>query len=326
MPQQPVSTCILLLTLALPAFTGEMNFLHRQLGRQKTSVNYGFEAYESKPIHNSHSSMDSVRHDINFLTPLFQNQEREWGLFGNAGDWNLDTAALLAQEPADRFPDPLYDAGLGSFYRWRLSNDWIAGIQLGISSPSDRPFAGWNETEVQALASLQIPAADKDAWYFFLAMNTRRGDLSYIPLPGAGYYWQPDETFKALLGLPFTMASWNPEEKWRFSATYLLPRDMEGEISYALLPQVSLYTKYTWDNRHYFRREREDRDDTLFYEEQRVTAGVRWQCSERLSFDLYGGYTFNRSFFEGEDYSDRHRHRLSISDGFVSGVQAGLQF
>ena len=115
-------------------------------------------------------------------------------------------------------------------------------------------------------------------------------------------------------------------DKLTVSSAYLLPRTVHAKISYELVEGLSLYGGFDWQNQRWFRADRADDDDRLFYYEKKAAVGLRWEPVKNWTVDLQGGYGFDRFFFEGEEYDDRGDNRISLSDGFFIGVQTGMRF
>src|SRR5215470_6795056 len=67
------------------------------------------------------------------------------------------------------------------------------------------------------------------------------------------------------------------------------------------------------------RADRDDKADKIFYREMRLYAGIRFDL-KHIDFEVSGGWAFNRFYFEGEGYSDRHDNRIDVGDApFIVG-------
>ncbi len=128
------------------------------------------------------------------------------------------------------------------------------------------------------------------------------------------------------MGLPFSWGQWKVTEKLTVLSAYLIPRTVHAKISYELVDGLALYGGFDWQNQRWFRADRADNDDRLFYYEKKAALGLRWELIKNWTIDLQGGYGFDRFFFEGEEYDDRGDNRISLSDGFFIGVQTGMRF
>jgi hypothetical protein len=136
----------------------------------------------------------------------------------------------------------------------------------------------------------------------------------------------PDRDFNLVAGIPFSMIRWRPADRWTVEGSFFIPRTAFAKLSYQLTDPLQLYAAFDWTNQRYFRHERRDDDDRLFYFQKRALAGARWQFDPDCFLDLSGGWAFDRFWFEGEDYGDRGDNRIDISDGPVMQMRFVLKF
>jgi hypothetical protein len=294
-------------------------WLNPTLGQLEPSIGYDSEYAPKQNVGGQDSELGFTEYGLRLRFPVWQNEEQELSSAIDLRALDFDTGAYFPDTSTlfdrDDFPSEIYDLSFGATYRRKLDNDWIAGFDLAVSSPSDKPFAGYDEMAISATGFLRVPHGDKNAWAFFLNYNSNREFLQNIPIPGVAYEFNLNRTFSSLLGVPLSSVHWEPTEFLTIDALYFIPRTIRTRVSYLLMKRVTLYTGYEWTNDQFLRRDREDNDDRLFHYEQRVKAGVRWEVTEKLYVDLNGGYAFDRFFFEGEDYGDRGDNRLDIGDG-----------
>jgi hypothetical protein len=83
---------------------------------------------------------------------------------------------------------------------------------------------------------------------------------------------------------------------------------------------------FDWTNDRYFRADRPDPDERLFYYEKRIRAGVIIGLARQLYVEVAGGYSFDRFYFEGEGYSDRGQNRVDVEDGPFAAIRLGTRF
>ena len=227
---------------------------------------------------------------------------------------DLDTDAILP-DTWGAFPDHLWDVRVGGTYRRALTNGWIAGGHVSIGSPSDRPFAGADEVLVTATGLARIPHGERGAWLLMLHYANARDWLPHVPLPGVAYEYRANADLLATLGVPFSSIRYSPIPALTFEGSYVLPRRVSTRVTYAVDERLDLYAGFDWTSQSYFRHDRDDDDDRLTHYQKRVEAGVRMDITDKLRFDVTGGFAFDRFWFEGEDYSDRGDNRLDIGDG-----------
>jgi len=90
-------------------------------------------------------------------------------------------------------------------------------------------------------------------------------------------------------------------------------------VTWQIFQPLWAYVGFDWDHDHYYRSDRDDKDDKIFYYEKRLTAGARFDL-RHIGFEVYGGYAFDRFYFEGEKYSDRDANRIDVGAGpFIAG-------
>jgi hypothetical protein len=320
--------CVLLVVLPASVCLGQGNLLYLfgdEIGQAKTNITYSAGHFCQQGVEDQDTSMSYQDHGLGFWTPLYQCQKRELGFFGNVDVLDIDTRARLPRNDV-RVPAHLWDVSLGLSYRQKLDNGHIAGASLSLGSASDQPFASWDEMTVSANLLYRIPAGENDAWLFMLNWSTDRDFLPYVPLPGVGYLWKPNDQLQVLAGVPFSMVQWDPLETLHFTARYAMLRNVHGKVSYDLTRQLSLYGSFDWEPRVFYRHDRHDDDDRLHFYEKRATVGLRWSINKHVYVDFSGGYAFNRFLFEDDDWDDRHDNRVDLGDGPFAGIQIGIRF
>lgn len=214
------------------------------------------------------------------------------------------------------FPAELWDLNFGAVHRRELANGWIVGGHLALTSPSDRPFSGWDETAVLLNGFLRLPAEGRNAWVFFLNYSSNREFLPHVPIPGAGYLYAPSRDFSLLAGVPLLFADWRPLDRLSWRGFYFPIHTVFLGGEYSLGGGWKVFAAYRWENDRYYRAGRKERDQRLFWYEQRLEAGIAVEAGGGIEAALAGGYAYDRFFFEGESYSDgRTENRLDISDG-----------
>lgn len=301
------------------------DWFNPRFGQLRIAGDYAVKHWCQQGIDQTDTSMHITSHDAQFSVPIFQNQRQELSARARVGVWDIEGGAMLPDKGIE-FPDDLWDVAFGATYRWKLENDWIAGIDGEIGSASDKPFHSEDEWLIRGTGWLMVPTEGRDAWLFFLSYSNTRDFLPHAPLPGAAYSWHVNDKLHWLVGFPYTRLSWEPIDRLELEASYFFPRTIHARIGYRVLENVKVYGGYDWDYEQWFRAGRSDYEDGIFYYEQRVSTGVRWEITDSIYVDASGGYAFDRMFFEGEDYDDRGTDRINIGDGLFVGVKAGIRF
>jgi hypothetical protein len=305
--------------------------LRDDVGQRQLTITPSFETRFGAAVPRQDDRLSLHRYGLALSVPLQQDERNEWTLDSSLRILDLDTdARLLAGglrrlRPAPTLPGELYDFRIGPAYRRRLDNGWIAGGNLVLGSASDRPFASAAEITVDASAFLRIPDGPRNAWLLLLNYASNREFLPHVPLPGVAYLYEPDDRFRAVLGAPFSAIRYEPLDGLTFEGSYFVPRSLKAELGYRLAPPLKLYAGYQWANDRFLRAARDDDDHRLFYYEQRVLAGLRWDIDRNIWLDLGGGFAFDRFFAEARDYGDRGHRRAEVSDGPLLKLELGLR-
>jgi hypothetical protein len=318
----PERLSVLALLVALPtsawAQSEIQGWADATLGKLMPRADYRLTYYSAEPVQGQSTDLQRTEHSFSLSVPVAQDSRNEWTVSAGVTVQELDTRAILP-DTGERFPDELWDVRMTTSYRHQLDNGWIGGVSLTVGSPSDKPFASWDEMFVRAIAMLRVPRGERDAWLFSLIYTTDQEILAGLPIPGIAYLYAPSDRFKAVVGFPFTSVEVKPLDALTLEAQYFPLRRIRARATYAVFRPLRVYIGFDWDNDHYFRADRQDKDDQLYYYEKRVTAGVRFDL-RHVGVQLLGGYAFDRFYFEGESYSDRHHNRLDIGAGpFVAG-------
>ena len=327
-PQNLFVLLFIFILTASPNVRGQERFARwfdPRLGQQKLQGSYQIEHFFARDVKGQESDLGWTQQEMDVLIPLKQEETSEWALLGGLNVIDMASSARLP-DTQDTLPDHLWDMNLGGSYRRRLQNDWIAGARLTFGSASDKPFDSAEELVVNALGTLQIPHGQRNAWLLMLQYSNNREFLQHVPMPGVAYLYQPEQTFRTLVGIPFAMIHWEPATGWTIDASYFIPRTVRAKIQYEIMKNIRLYSGFAWQNQRFFRADRQDGDDRLFFYDKRILAGMQWQLTEQLSLDLQAGFAFHRFIFEGEDYSDRGDNRIEIQDGCFFGIQTRIRF
>lgn len=319
--------CVLALGSTALAQPDMARMFSPRMGNLKFDIAYDGRGYFDQGTSNAGEDMGWVDQDLRLSAPILQNETFEWSVYTGVGALTTSDDVHLP-DTRERFPRALYDIRLGTVVRKKFENRWIVGGQFEIGSPSDRPFASIQETEVMANAFLQIPWMRGLSWLFMVNYSSNREFLQHVPIPGVALNYRPNRNLHVIAGVPFSMVRWRPEfaDAFELSASYFMMRTVHAKISYDLLKQVKLYVGYDWENERYYRHDRYYDRHRLFSYEMRVKTGVRWEITEDIFVDAFGGYVFDRFWFEATDFDDRGRNRIDVSDGMFLGLRAGARF
>jgi len=254
-----------------------------------------------------------------------QSERFEWSLQPRFGYRKLEGSALLVDR-GQWLPRDLYDVSVGSTIRYKLENDWIIGARTEVGSSSDKPFASDEELAVQATAFAQMPWRESLDWVFMLDYANNRSFGRHVPLPGAALHYYPNRSLDVLAGFPYSSVRWMPQPKVTLTASYLIPRAVRAEAAYKLTDCLTVYGLYAWDHESWFRHDRHDDADQLYYYEMRTELGLRWELLDGLGLEFAGGYAFDRFWYEGDEWEDRGRNDIDLEDACYIRLGASYRF
>ncbi len=309
-----------------PAQEGFFRWLQPFTGNRQVTVAAEGDYYPRRDVREQETGFEEYRGETAIVLPLSAGPDREWAATVRASLRSIRTGAVLP-DTGERLPSELWDLNFGTVHRRRLGNGWILGGQLSLASPSDRPFAGWDETAINLNGFLRIPAVGRDAWVFFLNYSSNREFLPHVPIPGAGYLHAPSRDFSLLAGIPLLFVNWSPAAGVKLRGFYFPIHTVFLGAEYSLGSGCKIFADWRWENDRYYRYGREDRDHRLFWYEQRLEAGLALEAGPGMELTLAGGYAYDRFFFEGKSYEDdRTENRINLAPGIFLSARAAARF
>jgi hypothetical protein len=320
-------TLVLGLTGPAAAQTELMLLLNPTLGKQTPRFDYRITTFTDEHVRGQDTDFSYIQHRPVLSVPLWQDAVDEWVVSAALRMQDFDTRAMFP-DSGGSFPGELWDAAAAITYRHKFENNWIGSVNLSVGSASDKPFNSWDEMYIRATALLRVPQGENNAWLFsILYANDERFffGLSGIPIPGIAYQWVPSKYFQAIVGIPFTSVQFRPVEQFTIDAQYIPVRRVRSRATYVVFAPLRIWLQYDWDNEHYALAGRDDKDDRLFYYEQRVTAGVRFDL-RHVGIEIAGGRIFDRFYFTGETWSNRDDNRIEVTNGWFGAAQLSLRF
>jgi hypothetical protein len=319
---------ICLVGLGTPQARAQEEFLNLfapELGAVPLRSDYRLTVFRDQPVAGQPAELGMFQQDFSLSAPLRQSPTDEWYASARVRKQEFATGAVLP-DTGEPFPDELWNVRVGTGYRHRFDSGWIGGVNVTVGSPSDRPFASADELDISATAVLRVPARGRDAWIYFLNYGSNREFLPNLPLPGIGYSYEPSDQLTAVVSTGLVSLRYRPVETLTLSASYVALRTVDVRLTYQVFRPVRLWVGFDWTNERYLRAGRADPDDRLFYYEKRVRAGAIVGLARQLFVEATVGYSFDRFYFEGEDYGDRDRNRIDVGDGPFAAVRLGARF
>lgn len=235
----------------------------------------------------------------------------------------FSTDALLP-DSLRPFPDQLWNVHFGFYSMHRFTNGWSGGLMGGFGSASDKPFHSLDEMTANLGAFLRVPARNgRDSWQFML-LYLYGGPVNF-PIPMLSYAWNPSDSLRVNLGLPFSVA-WQPEERVMLHLSYLPLNNIHARMTYRVVPRLQVYGGYEFLNESYFLADRPDNQDRFFTFEQRLAAGLRWEMGYNATTELTSGYSFGRNFGQGDSQWGSLTDRVDVDPGPFLGLRFNLKY
>ena len=305
-----------LLFFPSPALTQDdlLRWVGGDLGKARPTLSYQVQGYSAEEVTAQGKDFRMTEHRLFSLLPFSQSSQRDASAYFSLRAQDVGTAAVLP-DTRESFPENLWDIRLGGQYRQQFADGWIGGVAVGLGSASDKPFASWAETLLDVNMFARIPTEGHNAWLFFLNYSKTREFLPNVPLPGVGYWYEPSDQVRLVVGVPFAFLTLRPVKEIALSFSYFLVRSVRARVAYSPLRFLRLYGNFEWRNESYYRADRQDDKDRFFYYEKQISAGIEAFLNQHVSLDLSAGYAFDRFYFEGRTYADRDQNRVSVGNG-----------
>ena len=275
----------------------------------------------SQSVRGQATSLGVVRQDLSASCPLWMEDGDMIAARLNVRSELFDTGAILPDSRRP-FPSDLWNVGLGLNGMHRFENGWTAGGMVNFGSASDHPFDKLETLNVSVMAFLRVPSGERDSWMFSL-MYSPLGQLSF-PLPGVAYSWNPTDEFSMNIGLPMSVR-YRPTQDWTFEASYMLLTTVHTKATYRLCDCAKVYGGFEWTNEGYYVRDSVQPTygtsyQRVRYYEKRLNTGIQYTLGRFCTFDLSGGYAFDRTYTPGSSTGLTGTDRITVSPGpYVSG-------
>jgi len=296
------------------------------LGKLMGRTDYRVTFYSDERVEGQNTRLDLTQHNFTLVTPIVQDSRDEWSVSARLRYQDYDTHAVLP-DSGQRLPQELWDVRAGLSYRHKFINQWTLGGNVTVGSASDKPFHSEDELIVHATALLRVPRGERDAWLFSLsyASDQEIFHTRHIPIPGVAYLYWPTDTFKAIVGFPFTSVEYKPFTPLTLEASYFPIRTVRVRATYVVFAPLRVFVGFDADHDNYYLADRGDKDDQLFYYEKRITGGMRFDL-RHVGLEVTGGYVFDRFYFEGERYSERNENRFNVHSGTFVAARLGFRW
>ncbi|MEI8348416.1 MAG: hypothetical protein WCG27_13185 [Pseudomonadota bacterium] len=222
-------------------------------------------------------------------------------------------------------PRNLYHAdGTISYTRFKGRDNW--GVSVTGGSSSNKPFYSIKETDLQSTAIYRHYIDDKRTIIFLLNYSNNRAFLNNIPIPGVLYATEFTSKFGGAFGIPILYLWARPIDNMMINLLLLPPYLLQVRASYAFAGPWQVYSFFNMFPKSYFVAERTDRWQRLFFDEKKVSLGVKGPVNDWMALDLSAGYAFDRRFFLGNRYTDRDKNPREMSHNLFFSAEAKFTF
>ncbi|MFI5346451.1 MAG: hypothetical protein ACHQ51_08760 [Elusimicrobiota bacterium] len=313
---RPLWAGALVATLAVPAFAQEHGAgFAALLGRAEPGV----ETRATVLPGAAGGTPSMVSEEARASYVVARSSADEWTVLGKAGATELGRAPVVIPQSGFGVPTKLWNVQAGANYSRRLGDRRGWGVGAGAGSASDVLFHSIHETDLSLAARYELPSRERNSWVLLLNYSNNRTFLNNVPLPGFAYVMRdPDRGLTAVVGFPFALARWKPDENWSLSASVFGGSSYNLEAARRVRP-ATLYARLQREPQQWLRAGRADNAARLIYDEKDVRAGVRAPLGAGLSLDASAGWSFDRRFSEARD-ANRSALRAPLRNAAVIGA------
>jgi hypothetical protein len=284
---------------------------------------YSATWYPSRPVPGQGVDLGLVRETLSLAAPLWRQDGNVLALTTGIHNTLIFTDAILPDSKRP-FPTDLWNINLGFNYAHQFDNGWTAGVMTRIGSASDKPFNSTKELTLGLGGFLRIPVRDnRDMWLLGI-MYSPVGNLNF-PLPLVSYVWNPTDTLRINVGLPFAIF-WRPFENFAINLAYTPLVNVSAHAIYRITPKLFWYGGFEWLNEAYLLADRTDSRERFLGYEKRLITGLRCNVWAHGMIDLNTGYAFDRYYGMGQNSVGGLHDRVDIASDAFLGLTFRLRF
>ena len=283
---------------------------------------YGATWYPSCPASGG-EDFGLIRQNLSLGVPVWRS-EGDMILLTTGVRHSLFFTDAVLPDSHRAFPDELWNVRLGTNYLHKFDNGWSGMVGVTFGSASDKPFHSIDEMNVGFMSFLNIPVRnDRDAWLLSLFYSPV-GNFSF-PIPGIAYLWNPAETLRVSIGVPF-FVMWRPAEDLTINVSYMPLTTVNARATYRLAGNVFVFAGFESMQETYLLADREQLNDRFMGFEKRVLGGLRWDLWQHVAWDFNAGYAFDRYYGVGQDQIGHLNDQLNIAPGSFLSTNLGIRF
>jgi len=203
-------------------------------------------------------------------------------------------------EDVPELPGDLNDISVAAAFRLGdLSTDWRLSVAAGAGTANDGHWA--NTDAIYGIGTVVATRELDETSRLHIGLDYNGNHTLWpdAPHPVLTYECRLDRDWTIKLGSPSTGFRWTGLHPITVSFDYTVPTNVLANVSYELNKDWKLFGEFGRTVDGFFRNDQGDR--RLFYELNRVTAGVHWIKGKLIDLRLGAGYAFNQRFSSGFD-------------------------
>lgn len=324
-------TSILIVTvfisMAVPAYADNpfMYILREPAGKLHTIASYDYTYYGKADVRDQNTDFGMQQHDGTLMLPLIKQDNYDFSMYTTFRYVNWDTDAKLSNLNAS-IPNNMYSLNFMPTYRYMFDNGWMLGVSGQIGSASNKLFNTYDEWVLGGRVFLKIPSGERNYWVVLVDYSSNREFLRHVPLPGAGYMYNPNDDLQIFAGFPFAFIRYSPVERVKLSFSYLPIHTINAKASYEFIDKWFLFADFDWHDQRYYRTGREDKKARIFYYEKKAGGGIYYAPNRGMLFQVKGGYSFDRYIYEAKKYHTDHRTMVHMDGAYYVEAKARIAF
>lgn len=222
----------------------------------------------------------------------------------------------------DGLPERLVDQSVAVGFPVGKTGDWLFGASVGVGYAGDGGFGDGDAWYGLASAVAFRQLDERTALAFFLDYDGNRTFAPDVPLPGFAYIKQLQDRLRMTVGAPISALEWTPIDGLTVEVAYLLPDNVRVDVGYELLEDFVVFGRLRQQAEGFFVDGLPENHDRILFEQRRAEAGLRYEPTAGINFDLALGYAWNGEFSEGFD-ARKTDEIADVSD--EPYVRAGLE-
>lgn len=198
---------------------------------------------------------------------------------------------------------------------------------FGFANNTNRPFRSYHDLTINSAAYYEIYRDGGHTIQFSVVYSSliNRNIGLPIPIPLINYTFENKE-LDLVIGM-LTMLEWRPVDYFTLRCRYIPVSTVNVSFEFRPLPFLILGTEYSYDKDVYLVNEREDTNENLFYEYQRVGERISCYVHRNISLIVFAGYQFGASYIYGRSefkrYQGEYRVRYVLDNAYI--IQAGFR-